>query len=100
MVWQEVSDRDLATLAKRTLAYMKYLPVHAPLLPGLAETLMAATRDPLWHTRVATLNFLQVRISSPRPRPLLPHLAAPRAAPRWGKCSDLPWRTCVNALYP
>jgi hypothetical protein len=57
---QEVADRDLATLAKRTLAYMKYLPMPPRLCPNMAATLQAGCADPLWHTRVATLNFLQV----------------------------------------
>ena len=52
-------DPDFAQIAKRTLAYLKYTTFPPPLLPVITKALQAAFRDPLWHTRAATLHFSQ-----------------------------------------
>ena len=52
-------DQDLALLAKQTLAYTKYHHFSVPHIPPALGALTEGSRAANWHTRAASLSFLQ-----------------------------------------
>ena len=58
---QEVPDPDFSNMSKRTLAYMKYLPFPTEQLAAVTRVLLTTAHDAQWHTRAATINYIQVR---------------------------------------
>lgn len=56
---QETHDADLSFLAKLALAYVKDLELTESTVPSVVTALVAAARADNWHTRAASLSFLQ-----------------------------------------
>lgn len=55
----ESKDKDFAMVAKLTVAYLKYLRFDGDVLRTLTRTLCATLQDSNWHTRAASLRFIQ-----------------------------------------
>uniref|UniRef100_A0A0D6R2L6 Proteasome activator subunit 4 n=1 Tax=Araucaria cunninghamii TaxID=56994 RepID=A0A0D6R2L6_ARACU len=56
---QETSHKELSTLAKAAMELLKWQIIPQPYLSKAVSVLISATNDASWHTRVATLMFLQ-----------------------------------------
>mmetsp|Transcript_9211 Transcript_9211/g.30419 ORF Transcript_9211/g.30419 Transcript_9211/m.30419 type:complete len:1774 (+) Transcript_9211:120-5441(+) len=55
----ESKDKDFAMIAKLTVAYLKYVRFEDDVLRQLTHMLIATLHDTNWHTRAATLRFIQ-----------------------------------------
>jgi proteasome activator subunit 4 len=58
----ESKDKDFAMVSKLTIAYLKYLNFEKVELRAFTEVLGETTRDDNWHTRAATLRYIQALI--------------------------------------
>lgn len=56
---QETSHKELSTLAKKALVLLKWHIIPQPHLSTSVTVLISSSKDSSWHTRVATLIFLQ-----------------------------------------
>jgi proteasome activator subunit 4 len=58
----ESKDKDFAMVSKLTIAYLKYLNVERAELRAFTEILCETMHDENWHTRAATLRYIQALI--------------------------------------
>lgn len=56
---QETSHKDLSSLAKVALQFFKFQVFPTAQLPRAISALLSAANDSNWHTRIASLSFLQ-----------------------------------------
>ncbi|KAH9329682.1 hypothetical protein KI387_001790, partial [Taxus chinensis] len=56
---QETTHKELSTLARTTMELLKWHVIPQPYVSSAVSVLISATNDTSWHTRIATLMFLQ-----------------------------------------